>query len=653
MSKFYFSLFMSGFVGVQLIAQIVNKEQLKIESGTSVYLGNNFTNAGTLNMAGDLYVKGDFTNNGTVTASAGTVYFNSSTAVTQNLNGTNPTAQFYNLEVNNTTASANGLAVADGFNLNVTNGVRIQSGKLRLMGESQLIQTHTGASANSGSGHLLIDQQGAKNAYRYNYWSSPVQADASVEYQVQNILKDGTTSNQFFPPAIGLIATHEGTDTATPIQISTRWLYKYINGPLNGGNGEGWTSLYDLNTTTPSAGNNVLPAQGYVMKGTNATADLATQQNYSFEGVPNDGDYSLTLSDDKEYLVGNPYPSALDSRAFINDNFSKFDGTLYFWEHWSTNTHVYVQYGGGYATYNLSGGILAPKHGHFTQGTGSGTLVPKRYIPVGQGFMIRSETTAGGNIIFKNSQRFFEKEGVNSTIFRQGRSTDDIIQSRIRLNYTTPDNALRSLLLAFTDGTATDAFDRGFDGKMIEVNTNDLYFTMPDQGRNDPYVIQGAGVFDTEKMFPLVMEVGTGGTHKIHLLETENFTLPVYILDLAQQSTHDLTQGDFEISLNPGLYQNRFKVVFKSYNQLNLGHYLNQFVSLYYFDNELIINNSQGQKIKKLRVFNNLGQMIYENDKPETFSEPETRIPFEFALAAYIVTLETEKDMGSFKILNY
>jgi len=246
-----------------------------------------------------------------------------------------------------------------------------------------------------------------------------------------------------------------------------------------------------------------------------------------------------------------------------------------------------------------------------------------------------------------------QKEGVNSTIFRQGRSTDDIIQSRIRLNYTTPDNALRSLLLAFTDGTATDAFDRGFDGKMIEVNTNDLYFTMPDQGRNYPYVIQGAGVFDTEKMFPLVMEVGTGGTHKIHLSETENFTLPVYILDLAQQSTHDLTQGDFEISLNPGLYQNRFKVVFKSYNQLNLGHYLNQFVSLYYFDNELIINNSQGQKIKKLRVFNNLGQMIYENDKPETFSEPETRIPFEFALAAYIVTLETEKDMGSFKILNY
>ncbi len=653
MSKFYFSLFISGFVGVQLIAQIVNNAQLKIESTASVCLGNNFTNAGTLNMAGDLYVKGDFTNNGTVTASAGTVYFNSSTAATQNLNGTNPTAQFYNLEVNNTTASANGLAVADGFNLNVTNGVRIQSGKLRLMGESQLIQTHTGTSTNSGSGHLLIDQQGAKNAYRYNYWSSPVQADADVQYRVQSILKDGTTSNQFFPPAIGLIATHEGTDTATPIQISTRWLYKYINGPLNGGNGEGWTSLYDLNTLTPSAGNKMLPAQGYVMKGTNATALLAAQQNYSFEGVPNDGDYSLTLSDDQEYLVGNPYPSALDSHAFINDNSSNFDGTLYFWEHWSTNTHVYVKYGGGYATYNLSGGTLAPKHPHFTQGTGSGSLLPKQYIPVGQGFMIRSETTNGGNIIFKNSQRIFEKEGANSTFFRQGRSTEDIIQSRIRLNYIYPDNALRSLLLAFTDGTATDAFDRGFDGKMIEVNTNDLYFTMPDQGRNDPYVIQGAGVFDTEKMFPLVMEVGTGGTHKIHLSETENFTLPVYILDLAQHSTHDLTQGDFEISLNPGLYQNRFKVVFKSYNQLNLVHYLNQFVSLYYFDNELIINNSQGQKIKKLRVFNNLGQMIYENDKPETFSEPETRIPFEFALAAYIVTLETEKDMGSFKILNY
>jgi hypothetical protein len=39
----------------------------------------------------------------------------------------------------------------------------------------------------------------------------------------------------------------------------------------------------------------------------------------------------------------NPYPSALDAIAFINDNSNSIDGTLYFWEHYTTNnTHVVI-----------------------------------------------------------------------------------------------------------------------------------------------------------------------------------------------------------------------------------------------------------------------------------------------------------------------
>jgi hypothetical protein len=648
-------VFLLFLIGISLQCQIINKGDLRIESGTSVYLGENFTNeaTGTMDTEGNIHVNGDFTNDGFVSSTNGTTYFNSSSNATQNLSGASQTVQFYNLEVNNTAVGVNGLAVADGFNLKVTNGVGIYGGKLRLMGESQLLQLHNGTSLNTGTGHLLIDQQGAKNAYRYNYWSSPVQADAGGQYQVQNILKDGSTPNQFFPSQIGLIAAPNGTDATTPIQISTRWLYKYINAPLNGGNGVGWASLYNLNTLTPSAENNVLPTQGYIMKGTNASAVLAAQQNYSFEGVPNDGDYSLTLLDDREYLVGNPYPSALDSHAFINDNLSHFDGTLYFWEHWSTNTHVYVAYGGGYAALNISGGVVAPLHPNFSSGTGTGSLVPQRYIPVGQGFVIRSETTSGGSIGFRNSQRVFEKEGANSVFFRLNRTAEDIIQSRIRLDYIAPDEAKRSLLLAFTDGTATDAFDRGFDGKMIEVMTNDLYFTMPDAGRNDPYVIQGADVFDTEKMYPLVLQVGANGTHKIQLQETENFTLPVYILDLVQQSTHDLTQGDFEISLNAGLYENRFRVVFKPFEALDLEHYLNQFVQVYYHQNEIIIDNSVQKNIKSLKIYNVLGQLVYENIKKESLHDVETRIPFNFAQATYVIKLESDEGIGTFKIINY
>lgn len=88
------------------------------------------------------------------------------------------------------------------------------------------------------------------------------------------------------------------------------------------------------------------------MKGTGAST---SDQNYVFVGKPNNGDIDLTVFDGNIYLVGNPYPSALDAHEFINDN-PDLDGTIYLWEHWGGNSHQLQLYQGGYAMYNLSGG---------------------------------------------------------------------------------------------------------------------------------------------------------------------------------------------------------------------------------------------------------------------------------------------------------
>ena len=49
---------------------------------------------------------------------------------------------------------------------------------------------------------------------------------------------------------------------------------------------------------------------------------------------------------DESYLVGNPFPSAISTKKFIEDN-STITGTLYFWQHageedTSTDTSVSV-----------------------------------------------------------------------------------------------------------------------------------------------------------------------------------------------------------------------------------------------------------------------------------------------------------------------
>ncbi|MEO8934088.1 MAG: ABC transporter permease, partial [Xanthomarina sp.] len=175
--KLTLSLFFS--LGVCYIskAQIVNKGVLKIAASTTVYFQEAYTNAttGTHVSDGELYLNNSFINHGLTSANAGTTYFKSATNNLLVLSGDSKNVHFYNLEINLTSANKKGLFVADNFELQVANALLLKSGDLRLMGESQLVQSHLGVDDNTVvSGKLLRDQQGNVSPYQFNYWSSPV-----------------------------------------------------------------------------------------------------------------------------------------------------------------------------------------------------------------------------------------------------------------------------------------------------------------------------------------------------------------------------------------------------------------------------------------------------------------------------------------------
>ncbi len=660
-----FYLLLAGIISMFTLpahTQITNTGVLKINSGTNVVFTTDYhnTSTGTHINEGDLHLKGDFTNDGTVTATtSGTTYFDSTTDVRQELNGTNTTIDFYNMVVNNTAPANDGVAVASGFDLTVANQLDMLSGKLRLMGDAMLVQDHTGVSTNTGTSHLLVDQDGASNAYRYNYWSSPVHGSSGT-YRVQDVLMDGTTPDQFHPSLVQYTNNYEGDDTTTPITLSAYWFWKFIDGTVNAYNEQDWVQLFDLTTTppSPSPDADINPAEGYIMKGPNATAVYADRQNYTFEGIPNDGEYTLTISANKEYLVGNPYPCALDADQFINDNISGtpvIDGTIYFWEHWSTNTHVYVEYGGGYATYNLSGSAAAATlHSHFTSGSGTGSIVPKRYIPIGQGFVVRSQTTSGGNIVFKNSQRAFVREGANSVQFGPDQTylNANGVMSRIYLGYVNPTEGHRQITLAFTDGVATHGFDYGYDGIMAQLSDDDMYFTMDDNGHNFPYVIQGTDMFDITDEYPITIKVTNPGLHTIMIDKLENFQFPVYIYDRLQNMTTRIDGEDqqFQILLSPGVYENRFYVVFRSVEQMQTENPVSGTVSVVFDDGEIVINNPENLPIDKLSVFNMIGQKVMELS-PNT-TESVLSVPFHYGQSTYILLLESDHHTASYKFFN-
>ena len=66
---------------------------------------------------------------------------------------------------------------------------------------------------------------------------------------------------------------------------------------------------------------------GFIFKGPEVV------QNYTFVGNPNDGDYNTSIGENDSYLIGNPFPSALNGVKFLKDNLSSIDGSLYFWDH--------------------------------------------------------------------------------------------------------------------------------------------------------------------------------------------------------------------------------------------------------------------------------------------------------------------------------
>src|SRR5690606_30499718 len=113
----------------------------------------------------------------------------------------------------------------------------------------------------------------------------------------------------------------------------------------------------------------LLAGEGYTMKGTSGNAAIADRQNYVFKGKPNNGAIRLTIGTNQNYLLGNPYPSAIDVNAFILENLKDvtggkntqnvFNGAVYFWDHFAGKSHILLEYIGGYATRNLLAGVPA------------------------------------------------------------------------------------------------------------------------------------------------------------------------------------------------------------------------------------------------------------------------------------------------------
>ncbi|GAA4941267.1 hypothetical protein GCM10023314_12860 [Algibacter agarivorans] len=562
------------------------------------------------------------------------------------------------LQVNGDTASNTGIG------LTVTHYLKLD-GTIDLEGESQLIQTERSDFDTSSSGTLERDQQGTSNTYIYNYWSSPVAPTSNASFTLPNIF-NGTNF---------LTSGYNGT--ASPVAVADYWVWKYANRISDD---------YSLWQHVRSTGS-LLPGQGFTMKGPGtATPD----QNYEFLGQPNNGDITLAIAAGNDYLIGNPYPSAIDANEFIRDNIRASDGgnagntlnvingALYFWDHFSDNTHNLGQYEGGYATYTLMGGAVAISNDVRINTTGiSGNKEPERYIPVGQGFFVSAifdsdlvgddndpdiTVVNGGTIIFENDQRVFKKEGETmgantGSIFVKNSSkgnkytikqpTDT--RKKIRLMFDSPDGYHRQLLVG-VDQNASNGFDLAYDGALNETNKEDMYWILGTEGK---LIIQAVNNFNNDQVLPLGLKISTQGlaTIKIDNLENISSNQNIYLHDKSLDVYHDLKQSNYELLLSAGEYLNRFEVTFSN-SVLSTDEIENDNLETY-FSNEkksVIINNPTRKNINSIELYNILGQSVYRCNKNsnENYIEHKTK---SLNAGTYIIKLRTDVNTISKKVL--
>lgn len=522
-----------------------------------------------------------------------------------------------------------------------------------LRNSSQFLQGTTGAGTNRGLGKLSVFQEGTVNNYQYNYWCSPV-GNVNSSTLINNpfgIQQLGipTTATATSAATILPAGSYDGASGAGTLSISQRWINAFRASNVY----SQWVyigSSYGLN-----------PGEGFSMKGTSGSDatvphtgagqnNAGSRQRYDFRGKPNDGTITNAVLAGNFTLIGNPYPSAIDLNAFLNDpaNAAVIDGRALFWEQVPVNSHMLNQYQGGYGIYTPGTGYTPADfwsyngNGTNNADTGAnGAVYQRRFTPIGQGFMVKG--TAAGVVSMKNAYRVFVKEGpANFSEFaRQTNTTsnsDDIYDPNVeyfpaipnvagkdyteekkgyapqlRINAMFNRGGVSPTTLAFDD-RATDGFDYGFDGASASANNPARFFYIAENDTKEFTV--GAYKFAVDKKIPVGLACNAETNFMIKVVENLwgfNPNQAVYMHDKESDIYYNIREDFFSITLPAGVYKTRFEITFQDGNNLDTDDTTFSELTVYHnnVSGMLTIKNPQAVALKSAALYDVAGKSIF------------------------------------------
>ena len=470
------------------------------------------------------------------------------------------------------------------LNISVDNYVSIENdltvnGTLEVQHEGSLVMVEDDGIVTS-NGTINIHKNSEEiNKHDYTYWSSP-------------------TVNETIGSAL--------------VTSETNRIYNYHHE-------NGWNSVNGATV--------MQPATGYIAMGP-TTGSFPQTQSVVFDGLVNTGviQTSIEKSTNTEQadldwnLIGNPYPSAIDATAFLDNplNTPFINGTIYLWTH---NTAISKNTPGA-NLYNYSSNDYAS----FTSGTGgvaaiSGGAIPNGFITSGQSFFI--EATSSGNVTFNNSMRTTS----NNTQFFKKLPSELVEKDRIWLNLFNDKGAFSQLLIGFIDG-ATDGIDRSYDGPKFGGNYISFYSIIEDKN----FAIQGKDAIEDEEHIKLGLytNINQGDSLKISINKVEGVIADynVYLKDSYKNTLHDLTMEDYLfIPEEQGTFDNRFELILSRSKVLSVTEtdIENENLILINRNQSIDISTSKKSTITHLRAYDILGKSIFSMNPNKSNSSINTQ----------------------------
>jgi hypothetical protein len=465
--------------------------------------------------------------------------------------------------------------------LKITNAVKVNTAagtSLTFQNNASLIQVNDAA---VNTGNIIYERETTPiKRFDYTYWSSPVLNQKLIDVSPE------TDYDKFY----SFDAASDNWSTADPQAFMQRGIGYIIRAP----------------------------------EGTNAPPSPLSTYPASFIGVPFNGAFTIPgIIQDRSYLLGNPYPSALDADKFLTANSSVLDGTLYFWTH-TTNigigvsnpgSGVYAYSSDDYATYNLTGGV----------GTGVGNTInnveqtinkPTGKIAAGQAFFTSSRLNPTGTVIdFNNSMRLDVNGAImnNSQFFKVNNSTkktNTIEKHRVWLNLTNKQGAFKQMLVGYLTG-ATNEYDSSFDGPTYNGNEFIDFYSISD---GEFLAIQGRALpFDENDSVPLGYSSAIEGDFSISIDEVDGLLVGqnIYLEDKLNSSIHNLTKEACTFETSKGTFDDRFVLRYTD-KTLGTGDFdTTNMQVLVSVKNKQIKINSSVESIDKVLIFDILGKQIF------------------------------------------